>query len=367
MNDEEMKSMQAYAAAAFGQPEASEPVPARKSQVGDSVIIRPGAVVNSAGLLAAQEVGTHCTIVEYEADDDGEDAVWNLPYCVEAPGGDTEWLRASEFDVVTEKIEVGDYVRIVEDVDMVGMGDDHDLIYLQDIQAGGVVREIYLNGYIVAFPRGVFSLLFEEVCLVDVAALRGEMEEMIAEEATDVQSEVTPEQMMTLLKELDVLKDRSVELSKAVIAKLQARMNEAEAELDILKLRHESVVNMYEARLADYARECEALQAEVNRLQKLNAEYGKMIDSANEWVGIRVRRITKLEAALTPFARAALDVRVKDSPDESGLMTGWWEKEINLSRDNADADVLKVRHLREALEVLPEVNAGSANASSEPA
>lgn len=113
MNDEKMKSMQAYAAA-FGQPEAGEQQ-ARKPQVGDSVIIRPGAVVNSFGVQVAREAGTPCTIVEYEADDDGEDAVWNLPYYVEAPNGEHEWLRASEFDVVAveavPEMDTGVYVH----------------------------------------------------------------------------------------------------------------------------------------------------------------------------------------------------------------------------------------------------------------
>lgn len=81
-------------------------------------------------------------------------------------------------------IEVGDYVRIDEDADV---GESQDLIYLQDIQAVGVVRDYFsdLTGSYVEFPSGVFGLVDDELYLVDVDALHGEMEEMIAEETAE--------------------------------------------------------------------------------------------------------------------------------------------------------------------------------------
>lgn len=94
MTPEEIKSMQAYAAA-FGQPEASEQQ-ARKPQVGDSILIRPEVYCTPAGILAAQQARQPCVIREIE-----DDPEFNLPYYVEAPNGDFEWLRAGEFDVVT--------------------------------------------------------------------------------------------------------------------------------------------------------------------------------------------------------------------------------------------------------------------------
>lgn len=65
-----------------------------------------------------------------------------------------------------------------------------------------------------------------------------------------------------------------------------------------------------------------------------------------------------LEERLTPFALAALDNYIKNAPDASALIPTWTETWISLG----EADYLRVQHLNDALEVLPELKPGSANA-----
>lgn len=90
--------------------------------------------------------------------------------------------------MTNEAIERGDLVRIVEDANI---GDDFNLIYMQDIQAIHRVTyasndgDEYSGVVVVETLRGTYGLSADAVYLVDVDALHGEMEEMMAEEAIE--------------------------------------------------------------------------------------------------------------------------------------------------------------------------------------
>lgn len=259
-------------------------------------------------------------------------------------------------EAVTDVIEAGDYVRIVEDADM---GEGQDLIYLQDIQAVGVVRgELKIGGGFIAvqFPRGQFAILRKELYLVDVDALPGEMEEMIAEEAE--QSESAPKV------------DSSAEVYVHETDARDALAREYEAYRAACRFAKSAIPGF-----TDW------LEMRVIELKAVNASFSVAMDSANEWTGIRVRKITKLEeerdslaervtlleAKLTPFALAAQDgdVRRSDSTNWLYVVDEYGDKEpISCG---FGGDWLEVRHLREALAILPNVNAGAANADSEQA
>lgn len=87
-----------------------------------------------------------------------------------------------QYEEEPDVIEAGDYVRIVEDVDS---EDDHDLIYMRDIQA--VHRVVRADDTLVTIEtlRGTYVMMAFQVYLVDIDALHGEMEEMLAEEAAE--------------------------------------------------------------------------------------------------------------------------------------------------------------------------------------
>jgi hypothetical protein len=207
---------------------------------------------------------------------------------------------------VADVIEAGDYVRVNENVDM---GHDQDLIYLRDIQAVHRVVRVDDTIVVIETTRGRYAMMAFQVYLVDVAALAGEMADMIAEEAAE-QAEVV---------------EHSEAAMNDIVASLRVTADEPKPLVD-------RVVEMYEARLADYARECERFRA----------------------------RIAQLEAKLTPFARAALDENVRGRNDDKALLyihrTGFVGIEVDADSD----ELLEVRHLNDALEVLPNVaNGGS--------
>lgn len=163
-------------------------------------------------------------------------------------------------EAAQDVIEIGNYVRIHEDADM---GESQDLIYLQDIQAVGVVRGIgnNIDGFVhVEFECGIrsgtYTLYPGEVYLVDVDALHGEMEEMIAEETW---------QKAWNKYEANPTRDNAVDF---IIANLRVTVNEAEAEIDAVTRLHESVVKTYEARLNEHKQALEESQARVKRLEE---------------------------------------------------------------------------------------------------
>jgi len=106
-----------------------------------------------------------------------------------------EWLEP-----VSMNIEAGDYVRLKED-----MSQTHGLEYTRDVQAVGVVvkRTVFtFESFTVGFPAAEGIVSVEELYLVDIEALHGEMEEITAQSpvlpadsspAFGAVSELTPE------------------------------------------------------------------------------------------------------------------------------------------------------------------------------
>lgn len=216
-------------------------------------------------------------------------------------------------------ISAGDYVRVVEGLDM---GDDQNMIYMTDIQAVHRVVTVDDTIAVIETLRGTYAMMTFQVYLVDTSALHAEMEEMLTEDVWQAAWDKY---------EAEPTRDNAVAF---IIANLRVTVNEAEAEIDMAKSLHESMVKTYEARLADYARECAALQAHVALLTE----------------------------RLTPFAKAALDEDVHPLPDTDALEV--LDASGNPTRILCGDGMLEVHHLREALEVLPDV-AGSANAADE--
>jgi hypothetical protein len=342
-----------------------------------------------------------------------------------------------EGDGAADVIETGDYVRIVEDADI---GDEYQrLMYLQDIQAIGVVRREANTGtdiLVVEFVQGHFALVRSEIYLVDVDALHGEMEEMMAEEAAEAdlpkaQRYLTNQEMTVTIPAMDNHGDYMV---NTVIVRLlrycptcgaersapwQALSYDGSRRLEVdtwrdgcnhfsgyaghRKEAQENGLNPgytgqagYDVREAYVALEPEQFEVspgehlyEVEkwtgtmcslldipphnddgkpfRLSTLLSEIRQAINEIAAERDTLLARNALLEAKLRPFALAALDVRKHKyvSPDTCELISVWDEEYIYLNKDMSEA--LQVRHLNDALAVLPDVDGSAANGGEESA
>lgn len=277
MTPEEMKSMQAYAAAAFGAPEADTvivTIPAMDNH-GDytvnSVTVRlaVNCPVCGATRTGFRKALSYDGSRRMEADtwvngcghhafysgarEEAQASGLNPGYTGQA-GYDVRKAEAAS-KVDTPVIKKGDYVRIVEDVDT---GYDNSMTYVRDIQAVGVVRDYFsdLTGSYVEFPSGVFGLMDSELYLVDTDALHDEMEAMMTEVAWE---------SAWNKYEAEPTRENAVDF---IIANLRMTVVEVEAELDAQSRLYESVVKTYEARLAEHKAALDAAQVRVNELEK---------------------------------------------------------------------------------------------------
>lgn len=312
-------------------------------------------------------------------------------------------------DALPDVIEKNDYVRINEAWD----GEfDQDVIYLQDIQSIGVVREHDYPGWlIIEFVRGRYVLHSKHVYLVDVDALHGEMEEMIAEEAAEAeQSESAPKGAICAICGEDMLSvddcahNRTITYEDGTVLSairydserrgwnMDNRCHDCNVAVgnyhhpgcDVEEcprchrqliscdcgVKNETVTE--EKQVAQIVlSEAKQKQADAVReaLSELDTLQNDMFGAANEVIARLQARIALLEKTLTPFALAALEddyVKTGSEHTSEQLYTydTLWEHEQGIWFNGGNTALTRT-HLREALEALPEVAA--ANADSEQA
>lgn len=164
---------------------------------------------------------------------------------------------------------------------------------------------------------------------------------------------------------------RKMDSPEAIIAALRVTV-------DKRKPLSERVTEMYEARLNEHKQALEETFEANAKWEILHSRIGALLlperkpsevnvlDTLSALIAERDSLLVRnklLEAKLRPFALAALVERASGTPETYALVGTWTEKDIPIS----DTEHLCVRHLNDALDALPELKPGSANAGDESA